>query len=152
MRPDRIIVGEVRSEEAIDMLQAMNTGHDGSMTTIHANSPRDALSRLETMVSMAGLRLSDRSTRQQISSAINLVIQVSRFSDGTRKITSISEIISNIDENDIRLEEIFSYHRSGSGRLGEIRGEFIASKNSPRCYEKLKLNGFELASRSYANY
>ncbi len=152
MRPDRIIVGEVRSEEAIDMLQAMNTGHDGSMTTIHANSPRDALSRLETMVSMAGLRLSDRSTRQQISSAINLVIQVSRFSDGTRKVTSISEIISNIDENDIRLEEIFSYHRIGSGRLGEIRGEFIASKISPRCYEKLLLNGFELDSRSYAKY
>src|SRR4029434_3753547 len=92
MRPDRIVIGEVRGGEAIDMLQAMNTGHDGSLTTIHANSSRDALSRLETMIQMTGMRLSDRAMRQQIASAVNLVIQVARLTDGTRRITSISEI------------------------------------------------------------
>src|SRR5688572_33011959 len=92
MRPDRIVIGEVRGGEAIDMLQAMNTGHDGSLTTIHANSSRDALSRLETMIQMTGMRLSDRAMRQQIASAINMVVQVARLSDGTRRVTSISEI------------------------------------------------------------
>jgi pilus assembly protein CpaF len=143
MRPDRIIIGEVRGEEAIDMLQAMNTGHDGSMTTIHANSPRDALARLETMVSIAGLRLSDKSMRQQITAAIDLVIQVMRLTDGTRKISSISEI-TGMEGEVITMQELFSYRRTGLGRHGEVRGFFNAAGIRPKCSEKLAVYGFEL--------
>jgi pilus assembly protein CpaF len=143
MRPDRIIIGEVRGEEAIDMLQAMNTGHDGSMTTIHANSPRDALARLETMVSIAGLRLSDKSMRQQIAAAIDLVIQVMRLTDGTRKVSSISEI-TGMEGETITMQELFSYRRTGLGRHGEVRGLFNAAGIRPQCSEKLAVYGFEL--------
>ncbi|MFN7927176.1 MAG: CpaF family protein [Blastocatellia bacterium] len=149
MRPDRIIIGEVRGEEAIDMLQAMNTGHDGSMTTIHANSPRDALSRLETMISIAGLRLSDRSMRQQIASAIDLVIQVSRQNDGTRKVSSISEIVGMEGEM-ITMQEIFSFRRTGLGRHGEVHGYFTASGIRPKCSEKLEVYGFSLPAMVFA--
>ncbi|HEX4949697.1 MAG TPA: CpaF family protein [Blastocatellia bacterium] len=149
MRPDRIIIGEVRGEEAIDMLQAMNTGHDGSMTTIHANSPRDALSRLETMVSIAGLRLSDRSMRQQISSAIDLVIQVTRLGDGTRKVSSISEI-TGMDDEVITMQELFSYRRTGLGRHGEVRGYFTAAGIVPKCNEKLAVYGYDLSELTVA--
>lgn len=149
MRPDRIIIGEVRGEEAIDMLQAMNTGHDGSMTTIHANSPRDALSRLETMISIAGLRLSDKSMRQQIAAAIDLVIQVTRLSDGTRKLSSISEI-TGLEGDVITMQEIFSYRRTGLGRHGEVRGYFSAAGIRPKCSEKLEVYGYELPALIFA--
>src|SRR5262249_14277958 len=112
MRPDRIIVGEVRGDEAVDMLQAMNTGHDGGMTTIHANAPRDALSRLETMIAMANLRISDKAMRQQISAAINLIVQVSRLGDGSRKLMSVSEIIG-MEGDIITMQEIYKFVRTG---------------------------------------
>jgi pilus assembly protein CpaF len=149
MLPDRIIIGEVRGEEAIDMLQAMNTGHDGSMTTIHANSPRDALARLETMVSIAGLRISDKSMRQQIASALDLVIQVTRLNDGTRKINSVSEI-TGMEGEMITMQEIFSYRRTGLGRQGEVRGYFSAAGIRPKCSEKLAVYGFDLSPLIYA--
>src|SRR5262249_9291893 len=110
MRPDRIIVGEVRGEEAFDMLQAMNTGHEGSMTTIHANTPRDAIARLESMVAMANINLPDRAVRQQITSAISIIVQVSRLSDGTRKVTAVSEI-TGMDEDVISMQDIFTFER-----------------------------------------
>jgi pilus assembly protein CpaF len=123
MRPDRIIVGEVRGGEAVDMLQAMNTGHDGSITTLHANTPRDALSRLETMISMANLRLPEKAMRQQIAAAIDVVIQVSRLSDGTRKVTSISEIVG-MEGEVITMQDIFVFERQGVGPDGEVLGRF----------------------------
>ena len=116
MRPDRIVIGEVRGGEAIDMLQAMNTGHDGSLTTIHANTPRDALARLETMIQMTGMRLSDRAMRQQVASAINLVVQVARLSDGSRRVTSISEITGM--EGETITMQIFMYERTGVDKEG----------------------------------
>src|SRR6201998_3806429 len=114
MRPDRIIIGEVRGEEAFDMLQAMNTGHEGSMTTIHANTPRDALSRLESMVSMTNLNIPERTVRQQMASAISLVVQISRMSDGSRKVVTISEI-TGMEENVISMHEFFSFKKKGMG-------------------------------------
>src|SRR4026209_1239415 len=123
MRPDRIVIGEVRGGEAIDMLQAMNTGHDGSLTTVHANTPRDALSRRETMIQMTGMRLSDRAMRQQVSSAINLVVQVARMSDGSRRITSISEI-TGMEGETITMQEIFQYERTGVASQGQVLGRF----------------------------
>jgi pilus assembly protein CpaF len=143
MRPDRIIVGEVRGEEAVDMLQAMNTGHDGGMTTIHANSPRDALARLETMVSMAGLRLSDKAMRQQISSAINLILQVSRMSDGSRKVVSVSEIVG-MEGEIITMQDIYQFRRTGLGPKGEVLGFFRPTGVRPRFCERLAVYGFEL--------
>jgi len=151
MRPDRIIVGEVRGEEAVDMLQAMNTGHDGSLTTIHANSPRDALSRLETMISMAGLRLSDKAMRQQISSAINLVIQVSRMGDGSRKVVSISEIIG-MEGEIITMQDIYAFRRTGVGPIGETLGYFRPTGIRPRFCERLALYGHELPSTIFEEY
>ena len=118
MRPDRIVVGEVRGEEALDMLQAMNTGHDGSLTTIHANTPRDALSRMETMISMANLSLPEKAMRQQISSAVDLVIQASRLSDGTRKIMSISEVVG-MEGDVVTMQDIFVFERVGIGEKGQ---------------------------------
>src|SRR5262244_3515703 len=126
MRPDRIIVGEVRGEEALDMLQAMNTGHEGSLTTVHANSPRDALSRIETMVAMANLNLPDKAIRFQLASAINVVIQVSRLTDGTRKVTNISEI-TGMEGDIITLQDIFVFDRLGIDESGKVRGMFRAS-------------------------
>ncbi|HEX7316584.1 MAG TPA: CpaF family protein [Pyrinomonadaceae bacterium] len=143
MRPDRIVIGEVRGGEAIDMLQAMNTGHDGSLTTIHANTPRDALARLETMIQMTGMRLSDRAMRQQIASAVNLVIQASRLSDGTRRITSISEI-TGMEGEAITMQEIFQFERKGVDKDGKVVGRFRATGIRPRFAERLKLYGMQL--------
>ena len=143
MRPDRIIIGEVRGEEAFDMLQAMNTGHEGSMTTIHANTPRDALSRLESMVAMSNLSLPERTVRQQISSAISIVVQASRMSDGSRKVTSISEI-TGMDENVVSMQEIFRFNRKGVGPDGKVVGTFEPSRIRPRFLERLRIAGIQL--------
>jgi pilus assembly protein CpaF len=143
MRPDRIVIGEVRGGEAIDMLQAMNTGHDGSLTTIHANSPRDALSRLETMIQMTGMRLSDRAMRQQIASAVELVIQVARLTDGTRRITSISEI-TGMEGETTAMQEIFQFERTGVDGTGKVIGRFRTTGIRPRFAERLKQYGMQL--------
>jgi pilus assembly protein CpaF len=143
MRPDRIVIGEVRSGEAIDMLQAMNTGHDGSLTTIHANTPRDSLARLETMIQMTGMRLSDRAMRQQIASALNLVVQVARLSDGSRRVTSISEI-TGMEGDTITMQEIFQYERTGIDSNGQVLGRFRPTGIRPRFAEKLKACGMQL--------
>ena len=143
MRPDRIVIGEVRGGEAIDMLQAMNTGHDGSLTTIHANTPRDALSRLETMIQMTGMRLSDRAMRQQIASALNLVVQVARMSDGSRRVTSISEI-TGMEGETITMQEIFQYERTGVDKEGQVMGRFRPTGIRPRFAERLKACGLQL--------
>jgi len=143
MRPDRIVIGEVRGGEAIDMLQAMNTGHDGSLTTIHANSTRDSLARLETMVQMTGMRLSDRAMRQQIASAVNLVIQVARLTDGTRRIVSISEI-TGMEGETITMQEIFQFERTGVDGTGKVIGRFRTTGIRPRFAERLKQYGMQL--------
>ena len=143
MRPDRIIVGEVRGEEALDMLQAMNTGHDGSLTTIHANSPRDALYRLDTMVAMANLNIPDRAVRQQIASAVNMLVQVSRMADGTRKVTAISEI-TGMEQDVITMQDIFIFDRTGLNREGKVMGRFRATGVRPKCAEKLVTMGIHL--------
>jgi len=143
MRPDRIVIGEVRGGEAIDMLQAMNTGHDGSLTTIHANTPRDALGRLETMVQMTGMRLSDRAMRQQIASAVDLVIQVARLTDGTRRITSISEI-TGMEGDTVTMQEIFQFERTGVDTMGKVIGRFRTTGIRPRFAERLKQSGMQL--------
>jgi len=143
MRPDRIVIGEVRGAEAIDMLQAMNTGHDGSLTTIHANTPRDALGRLETMIQMTGMRLSDRAMRQQIASALNLVIQAARLTDGTRRITSISEI-TGMEGETITMQEVFVYERKGIDKDGHVIGRFRPTGVRPRFAERLKVYGMQL--------
>ncbi|HYV83653.1 MAG TPA: CpaF family protein [Pyrinomonadaceae bacterium] len=143
MRPDRIVIGEVRGGEAIDMLQAMNTGHDGSLTTIHANTPRDALSRLETMIQMTGMRLSDRAMRQQVASAINIVLQVARMSDGSRRVTSISEI-TGMEGETITMQEIFQYERTGVDKEGVVLGRFRPTGIRPRFAERLKACGMQL--------
>ncbi|MEK6281033.1 MAG: CpaF family protein [Acidobacteriota bacterium] len=143
MRPDRIVIGEVRGGEAIDMLQAMNTGHDGSLTTIHANTPRDALSRLETMIQMTGMRLSDRAMRQQVAAAINLVVQVARLSDGTRRLTAISEI-TGMEGETITMQEIFQFERTGVDNQGQVIGRFRPTGIRPRFAERLKASGFQL--------
>jgi pilus assembly protein CpaF len=131
MRPDRIVVGECRGGEALDMLQAMNTGHDGSMTTTHANSPREALSRLETLVLMSGLDLPSRAVREQIASSVHLILQQTRFSDGSRRVTAITEIVG-IDENgDIEHRDIFRFHRTGTDDNGKIKGESRATGYLP---------------------
>jgi pilus assembly protein CpaF len=143
MRPDRIVIGEVRGGEAIDMLQAMNTGHDGSLTTVHANTPRDALARLETMIQMTGMRLSDRAMRQQIASALNLVVQVARMSDGSRRVTSISEV-TGMEGETITMQEIFQYERTGIDKEGTVLGRFRPTGIRPRFAERLKACGLQL--------
>src|SRR5215813_1395116 len=143
MRPDRIIVGEVRGGEAIDMLQAMNTGHDGSLTTVHANTSRDALARLETMIQMTGLRLSERAMRQQIASAIDVIIQVARLSDGSRRITSICELLG-IERNQILMQEIFRYERRGVDEAGRVLGGFRSAGVIPEFAERLEACGLVL--------
>jgi pilus assembly protein CpaF len=150
MRPDRIIVGEVRGAEAVDMLQAMNTGHDGSLTTLHANSPRDALSRLETMISMANLNLPDKAMRQQISSAIDVVIQVSRLADGSRRVTSISELVG-MEGEIITMQEIFVFERQGMSEDGRVLGRFRATGIRPRVAERLRTAGIELPTALFSN-
>jgi pilus assembly protein CpaF len=143
MRPDRIIVGEVRGEEALDMLQAMNTGHDGSLTTIHANSPRDALYRLDTMVAMANLNIPERAVRQQIASAVNLIVQISRLADGTRKISAISEI-TGMEQDVITMQDIFLFERTGISKDGKVTGRFRATGVRPKCAERLSTMGMGL--------
>ena len=143
MRPDRIIVGEVRSGEALDMLQAMNTGHDGSLTTAHANSPRDVLARLETMVLMAGLDLPVRAIREQISSAIDLVLQQSRIRDGSRKVTYITEV-QHMEDNIITTQDIFRYVQTGIDEKGKSVGQFVSTGLKPSFMDKFELNGVEL--------
>ncbi len=143
MRPDRIIVGEVRGEEALDMLQAMNTGHDGSLTTIHANAPRDSLYRLNTMIAMANLNIPDKAIRQQIASALNLVIQISRMPDGTRKVTSISEI-TGMEGEVITMQEIFLFEKTGLTSDGRVTGRFRATGIRPKCSERLSQAGVPL--------
>ncbi len=143
MRPDRIVMGECRGAEAIDMLQAMNTGHDGSLTTLHANAPRDALSRLETMVAMANLNLPDKGVRQQISSAIDVIVQVSRLTDGSRKIVSIYEVVG-MEGDVITMQEIFTFERQGVAEDGRVLGRFKATGIRPRFTERLQAWGIEL--------
>jgi pilus assembly protein CpaF len=143
MRPDRIIVGEVRSDEALDMLQAMNTGHDGGLTTIHANSSRDALYRLDTMVAMANLNIPERAVRQQIASALNLIIQVTRLSDGTRKVTAITEV-TGMEGELVSLQDIFVFDRTGLRRDGKVCGRFRATGIRPRCSDRLQSFGIQL--------
>ena len=148
MRPDRIIVGEVRGEEALDMLQAMNTGHDGSLTTIHANSARDALGRLETMIAMSALNLPEIATRRQIASALDVVVQISRMSDGARKVTSISEI-TGIEGDIISMQEIFGFKKTGLAENGAVLGEFAATGIRPRLSERLAASGVNLPTSMF---
>ncbi|RMG50660.1 MAG: CpaF family protein [Acidobacteria bacterium] len=150
MRPDRIVIGEVRGEEAIDMLQAMNTGHDGSLTTIHANSPRDALSRLETMISMAGLNLTDKAMRQQIASAVNLIIQATRLEDGSRKVTSITEI-TGMEGEVVAMQDIFTFERVGVDSEGRVLGRHRATGIRPRFADRLRRYGYELPSSLFSD-
>ncbi len=154
MRPDRIILGEVRGAEVLDMLQAMNTGHDGSMTTLHANSPRDALTRLEHMLGMAGLQLDTRSVRQQIGSALSVVVQVSRLSDGQRKVVSLQEI-TGTEGDVVSMQEVFRFEQTGLDTDGRVRGQFVTTGIRPRFAQRLRSRGialredlFEPASRS----
>jgi pilus assembly protein CpaF len=143
MRPDRIIIGEVRGEEAFDMLQAMNTGHEGSMTTVHANTPRDAIARMESMVMMGNMSIPEKSIRQQISAAITIIVQVSRMSDGTRKVTSVSEI-TGMEENIICMQEIFNFTKKGIGPDGKVIGSFQPTRIRPRFLDRLRTAGINL--------
>ena len=140
MRPDRIIVGEVRGKEAFDMLQAMNTGHEGSMTTLHANSPKDSLNRLETMVLMAGMEIPIRAIREYVENAIDIVINISRLGDGKRKITSICEVVG-FEKGEIKLNEIFAFKQTGLTKDGEVDGEFVLNKATYETYDRLKSRG-----------
>jgi pilus assembly protein CpaF len=143
MRPDRIVVGEVRGEEALDMLQAMNTGHDGSLTTVHANTPRDALSRIETMIAMGNVNLPDKAMRQQIASAINVIVQQTRLADGSRKVTAISEI-TGMEGDVITMQDIFVFEKMGVTQDGKVMGRFRATGVRPKCAERLKAAGIHL--------
>jgi pilus assembly protein CpaF len=148
MRPDRIIMGEVRGGEVLDMLQAMNTGHDGSMTTIHANSARDALTRLEHMLGMAGLKAESRAMRQQIAAALSVVIQVSRLSDGQRKITSLQEI-TGIEGDIISMQEIFRFEQTGLNPDGRVQGQFVATGIRPKFAQRLVTRGIALSDKLF---
>jgi pilus assembly protein CpaF len=148
MRPDRIIVGEVRGEEALDMLQAMNTGHDGSLTTVHANSARDALYRLVTMVAMANLNVPEKAVRQQIASAIDLVLQITRLSDGTRKLTAISEI-TGMEGEVVTMQDLFVFERTGLSPEGKVTGRFRATGIRPKVVEKLEAGGVKLPTTMF---
>jgi pilus assembly protein CpaF len=144
MRPDRIVVGEVRGGEALDMLQAMNTGHDGSLTTIHANNPRDAIARLETMSLMAEVNLPDKAIRQQIAAAISVIVQVARLNDGTRRVTQISEV-TGVGEDMVMLQDIFVFDRLGIGPNNRVLGRFRATGLRPLFTERLKASGIQLS-------
>jgi len=148
MRPDRIVVGEVRGEEAVDMLQAMNTGHDGSLTTVHANAPRDALYRLDTMVAMANLNMPDKAIRHQIASAINMIVQVSRMSDGTRRVTHISEI-TGMEGDVITMQDIFLFERTGLNEKGKVTGRFRATGIRPKASEQFTAMGMPLSMEHF---
>jgi pilus assembly protein CpaF len=148
MRPDRIVVGECRAEEALDMLQAMNTGHDGSMTTVHANTPRDVISRLEVMVTMANSNLSLVSIRQQVSSAIDVIVQTARLSDGTRKIMSITEV-GGMEGEVVTLQDLFVFEKSGISMEGRVQGRFSATGIRPKFYEKILAAGIRLPAELF---
>ncbi|MBW2540463.1 MAG: CpaF family protein [Deltaproteobacteria bacterium] len=151
MRPDRIVVGEVRGAESLDMLQAMNTGHDGSLTTVHANTPRDALSRIETMVAMAGLDMPQRSVRSQIASAINVVVQLARLSDGRRKLVSLQEI-TGMEGEIVTMQEIFTFDRHGIDADNNVLGEIVPTGVRPKFAEKLKLAGYPLPASLFERH
>jgi pilus assembly protein CpaF len=144
MRPDRIIVGEVRGEEALDMLQAMNTGHDGSLTTIHANSPRDAVARMETMALMANLHLPEKAVRQQIASAVNIIVQVSRMSDGSRRVTHLTEI-TGMDMEVVSMQDVYRFEKRGIGINGRVLGRFYSTGVTPRFAEKIVASGIPIS-------
>jgi pilus assembly protein CpaF len=143
MRPERVVIGECRSAEALDMLQAMNTGHDGSLTTIHANTPRDALYRLDTMVAMANLNIPEKAIRQQIASALELIVQIARLSDGTRRVTAVSEI-TGMERDVITIQDIFVFDKTGVGPDGRVAGRFRATGIRPKCAERLAASGHAL--------
>jgi len=149
MRPDRIVIGEVRSEEALDMLQAMNTGHDGSLTTVHANTPRDALTRIETMIAMGATNLPERAMRQQISAAINIVVQQTRLSDGSRRVTTISEI-TGMEGDIITMQDVFIFEKTGLSPEGKVTGRFRATGVRPKCWERLKAAGINLPPEMFS--
>ena len=148
MRPDRIVVGEVRGGEALDMLQAMNTGHDGSLTTVHANTPRDALSRIETMIAMANVNLPERAMRAQIASAVHLIVQQARLSDGSRKITSIAEI-TGMEGDIITMQEIFRFEKIGIDPNGNVIGRFTATGVRPKVCDRLRASGVQLPTSMF---
>ncbi|HEX4183064.1 MAG TPA: CpaF family protein, partial [Caulobacteraceae bacterium] len=148
MRPDRVILGEVRGEEAFDMLQAMNTGHEGSMATIHANTPRDAITRLEQMVAMSGMRLTQESTRGQIASAVGLIVQVMRLSDGRRRLTSVSEI-TGMEGSVVQMQEIFHFQRTGTEPDGTVTGAFHATGLRPRCLDEVLRRGLSYDTANF---
>ena len=140
MRPDRVILGEVRSEEAFDMLQAMNTGHEGSMATIHSNNPREAVSRLEQMVAMGGLNIGAEAVRYQIASAVGMVVQVNRLSDGKRKVTHVTEIVG-MEGNVVQMQDIFLFNRTHTDADGTVHGEHRATGLRPRCLDEMIRRG-----------
>jgi pilus assembly protein CpaF len=149
MRPDRIVVGEVRAGEALDMLQAMNTGHDGSLTTVHSNSPRDALSRLETLVLMAGMDLPLKVVRQQISSAVDLIVQQTRLKDGQRKVTAVTEV-AGMEGDVVVLSDIFKFNQTGVSTDGKVIGELNATGIRPNFTPRLEAAGFKLGAEVFA--
>jgi len=148
MRPNRIIVGEVRGEEALDMLQAMNTGHDGSLTTVHANGPRDAIARLETMAMMANLNLPEKAVRRQIASAVSLVIQIARFNDGTRRVTHLTEI-TGMEDDVVSMQDVFVFEKQGVGQDGRVLGTFSPTGIRPKFAEKLKASGIAVPASMF---
>jgi pilus assembly protein CpaF len=148
MRPDRIIVGECRSGEALDMLQAMNTGHDGSLTTVHANSPRDVISRLETMVLMSGMELPSKAIREQISSAVDIIIHESRYSDGTRKVAAITEV-TGLEGNQIVMQDIFVFRQTGVAENGKILGHFEPTGSVPTWFDTLSGMGLSIDPKMF---
>jgi pilus assembly protein CpaF len=143
MRPDRIILGEIRGEEAIDTLQAMNTGHDGSLATVHSNSTRDAIARMETMIGMGMPNLSDKNIREMISRAIDVIIQADRLPDGTRRVLAISEV-TGMEGNVVTMQDIFVFNQEGYDEEGRVRGQFVATGTRPRFLARLKRNGIEI--------
>jgi pilus assembly protein CpaF len=149
MRPNRIVVGEVRGEETLDMLQAMNTGHDGSMTTVHANSPRDAVTRMETMAMMANLNLPEKAIRKQIASAVSLVLQVARFSDGVRRLTHVTEI-TGMESDVISMQDLFVFEKQSVSTEGRVLGSFNSAGIRPKFSERLKAAGLELPPDMFA--
>jgi pilus assembly protein CpaF len=148
MRPDRIIVGEVRGGEALDMLQAMNTGHEGSISTIHSNSPRDALARMETMVMMSGMDLPSRAIREQVAAAIHLIVQVSRLSDGSRRVVSVSEV-QGMEGNVVVLQDLFTFQQKGVGEGGKVLGTMQATGMVPKFLEKFNAAGVHLPAEIF---
>jgi pilus assembly protein CpaF len=148
MRPDRIVVGECRGGEALDMMQAMSTGHDGSLTTVHANNPRDCVARLETLVSMGGLDISEKAIRRQIANGVDVIVQVARLSDGSRKMTSFTEVIG-MEGDTVTLQELFRFEQTGVDQRGNVQGVFGATGIRPKFSDKLKANGYELDAKLF---